>query len=371
MKKIVINNDFRKIVSYGGTYFATVVGAGFASGQEVMQFYANYGLISLVAIIPAAFLFFWAGSRFMELGQALHTDTHKPAMEYLCGKYVGKAFDGILLFFMFGIYVVMISGGGTTMSQYMGVNVYLGRVIMVTACVFSISFGFRQTLRIGEICAPLMIISTIVIGLIAGISHIGELAGVEESLRSAPPATSVPNIWLSILVYVSYCVTPSTPVLLAIGNNEKNRVLRTRGALFGAAALGICLMCIDVALLGNFAHIGGSEIPLVELASGIWGPVGRMYTVILLMSLFTTAVAVEYGVVSRFAECGTKKGMVLSSLVGVAAFALGMVPFSKLIGTLYPIIGYIGFVVMGAALYKQFMERYRKKVGISAQTTRN
>ena len=50
-----------KIFSYGGSYFGAVVGAGFASGQEVMQFYTNYGVMSMVAIIVAMVIFIWIG----------------------------------------------------------------------------------------------------------------------------------------------------------------------------------------------------------------------------------------------------------------------------------------------------------------------
>lgn len=75
-----------KIFSYGGSYLGAVVGAGFASGQEVMQFYTNYGVMSMVAIFVAMVIFIWIGTRFAAYGNELHTNTHGPVMNFLCGK---------------------------------------------------------------------------------------------------------------------------------------------------------------------------------------------------------------------------------------------------------------------------------------------
>ena len=62
-----------KIFSYGGSYFGAVVGAGFASGQEVMQFYTNYGVMSMIAILVAMVIFIWIGTRFAAYGNESRT----------------------------------------------------------------------------------------------------------------------------------------------------------------------------------------------------------------------------------------------------------------------------------------------------------
>ena len=154
-----------KIFSYGGSYFGAVVGAGFASGQEVMQFYTNYGVMSMVAIIAAMVIFIWIGTRFAEYGNELHTNTHGPVMKYLCGKYVGKFFEAAFLFFMFIGFSVMISGGGTTLFQYFGINQYIGRVIIAVASVLAVSFGFAITLKIGGFLGPIIVVFSILVAL--------------------------------------------------------------------------------------------------------------------------------------------------------------------------------------------------------------
>ena len=43
-----------------GAYVGTVVGAGFASGQEVLQFFTYFGLKSILAIALATLLFIFS-----------------------------------------------------------------------------------------------------------------------------------------------------------------------------------------------------------------------------------------------------------------------------------------------------------------------
>ena len=64
----------KKVGIAGGIAFAyvgTVVGAGFASGQEVMSFFTIYGYKALWAILISSFLFTFVGTRILLLGMEL------------------------------------------------------------------------------------------------------------------------------------------------------------------------------------------------------------------------------------------------------------------------------------------------------------
>ena len=99
-------------IRYAGMYVGAIIGAGYASGQETLQFFVSYGYIGIVGTIIAVVLFAWYGTMFMELGHKLHTNSHKEVFTYLCGPKVGAVFDWILVFFLFGVLSIMIAGGG-------------------------------------------------------------------------------------------------------------------------------------------------------------------------------------------------------------------------------------------------------------------
>ena len=51
-----------------GAYIAFVIGSGFASGQEIVQFYAVFGRGGLGAIAISAVLLSWVGGSLMAAG---------------------------------------------------------------------------------------------------------------------------------------------------------------------------------------------------------------------------------------------------------------------------------------------------------------
>lgn len=77
------------VVKFAGAVIATLIGSGFASGQEAMQFFAAYGTNGIIGCIIAILLF--AGMSGVLLGYGFK---HKGASDfsafrYFCGKYLG------------------------------------------------------------------------------------------------------------------------------------------------------------------------------------------------------------------------------------------------------------------------------------------
>ena len=64
-----------------GTYIGTVVGAGFATGQEVLQFFTRFGIRGLTGIIITTVLFIF-GFIIMNLGNILHAKSHLEIIQY-------------------------------------------------------------------------------------------------------------------------------------------------------------------------------------------------------------------------------------------------------------------------------------------------
>ena len=114
---------------------------------------------------------------------------------------------------------------------------------------------------------------------------------------------------------------------------------------------------INGAMLKNYQAVGTSEIPMVELARNIWKPLGIIYAVILVAAIFTTAISALYGITARVTTDNPKKKIVIACVISVCAMLLGFVPFSSLVGILYPIMGYMGLIVMVSVLYHQFKKK--------------
>ena len=56
------------VMKFAGAFIAFIIGSGFATGQEIMQFFTSNGLYSLVSIIISLILFTYFGSTVMSCG---------------------------------------------------------------------------------------------------------------------------------------------------------------------------------------------------------------------------------------------------------------------------------------------------------------
>ena len=56
------------VIKYAGAYIAFIIGSGFATGQEIIQFYTSYGIWGIGSIAISMFLFAWVGGTVTDMG---------------------------------------------------------------------------------------------------------------------------------------------------------------------------------------------------------------------------------------------------------------------------------------------------------------
>ena len=70
-----------------GKYIGTVVGACFASGQEVLQFFVCFGNAGIAGLLVVTVLFMVLGFMVMETGNRVHAESHLDIVEATSGGY--------------------------------------------------------------------------------------------------------------------------------------------------------------------------------------------------------------------------------------------------------------------------------------------
>lgn len=77
------------ILQIAATYIGTVVGAGFASGQSILQFFTVFGAWGGVGILISTFLFMWIGTKMMVLAHRIKAFSFQELNTYLFGNISG------------------------------------------------------------------------------------------------------------------------------------------------------------------------------------------------------------------------------------------------------------------------------------------
>lgn len=81
----------KKSLQIGGAFVGLIVGAGFASGQEIMQYFTSFGFLGIVGAIVATIAFAFLGMTLAQLGSKLQTTSHKGVIYYIGGRYIGAS----------------------------------------------------------------------------------------------------------------------------------------------------------------------------------------------------------------------------------------------------------------------------------------
>lgn len=326
------------------TYVGTIVGAGFASGQETLRFFAAYGRVGLVGIGVATILFCAFGVMIMDLGRRLKARTHREILHHVCGPYVGRIMDGLVTLFLGATFVVMVAGGGAVFAEQMGLPRGAGTLVTAVLASLTILAGMRGIMAANAIVVPMLTIA--VVALSANSIHHHGLGVILKGALPWPALAPVNAWWLAALLYVGYNLVLSISVLGPLGAEVNDRWTILLGGLAGGLALGLLAAGIKLAVTAHLPEIGGFEIPMLFLARFHAMPVQWFYTGILWAEIYTTAIACAYGFAGRTAEL--LQGRYREVVVGATCLALlgSGLGFSRLLTVLYPLFGFTTLLVL-------------------------
>ena len=110
------------VFKIASAYIGTVVGAGFASGQEILQFFGAFGAAGLFGVVISSVLFFFIGYSILILGRHLKATSHVDIVRYTNGPFFGSFIDIIITIFMFGGLAAMIAGAGAIFDEQFSIS---------------------------------------------------------------------------------------------------------------------------------------------------------------------------------------------------------------------------------------------------------
>ena len=137
--------NWKNVLTIGGAYTAYCIGAGFASGQETLQYYASWGGIYPFVLSALTFvLMFVICYGTFKTGYINRFPSPNAAYGYYCGKVLGKILDIFCTVSIALSTLIMFAGSGATVNQYLGAPVWVGTLVMGVVSVV----GFAGTLII-------------------------------------------------------------------------------------------------------------------------------------------------------------------------------------------------------------------------------
>ncbi|MRH43632.1 hypothetical protein GH741_13220 [Aquibacillus halophilus] len=341
-------------IKIAATYIGTIVGAGFASGQEVLQFFSVFGIWGIWGILLATILFFFAGYIILNLGNKLQAKSYLNVVQYTNGKIFGTVIDIIITVVLFGAFAAMIAGAGAIFKEQFYMSPLIGTTIMAIVCLVTVLKGISGVINAISYVVPILIVSILFITLY---NFITNPLTTEKLKLAAEFDAATPNWFISAVLYVSFNLVLAIAILAPLGAQTSEKKTLFWGALFGGLGLGIGIVTINFSILTNIVAASEVEIPMILIAKNISPTIQLIFAVILFIAIYTTAVSNLYGFIARlnFISQKNQKGLIV--ITTLSAFTFSQLGFSTMVEYLYPLVGYAAVLLLIGLLYSWFFKR--------------
>lgn len=344
------------------TFTGSFLGAGFLSGQELLQFFGQFGGwgIAGMALSIGAFVLF----SLLTLDIAKRTGCQEFERIIVHGDHpwLRRLFGAVFLIFLFGCMMGMIAGAGALLEQIFGLPALAGDLLLAAAVFLVAVAGASGILTAFSIVVPLLVAAALVVGLLA----FGLLPA--DPMFALPLSSGNPLLgsWLfSAVSFLSYNMMAAITILVPLSQSMGDRRAIRRGIGLGAGLLAVISVFILLPMILFRSLAAGAELPMLALAAQISPALGILYALLLLCGMFTAALSSLFGITARMeARRGGRISPCLTALLCAAAFAGSIFGFRNVVSYIYPICGYVGFFALLGIL---FHARALRKSGVPTQ----
>lgn len=332
-------------------FAGTMIGAGFASGQELLYFFITYGSMGFSGIVIAGFAFAWFGWRTAALNRQFKEKTAADFLQKLCGKKTGKFFSRLLWLFLFTILVLMLAGAGTIAEKRLGLSFFTGTILFALLLYPASLKGFHTITAVNTLTAPLL--SLIILGVCLH-SLAYHAPSPDLFYTAACHANQPAPHWLvACLLYVSYNITLGLSVLVPLSQRNTTTLASVLGYLGGGLLLALLAFSIALTVLVHSPAILETEIPMLDVSCSQSNLHAWLYTIVFYLAMYTTSLTCLYGCSIPISQKNRLPVSLGNFLLLAGALIFTQFSFSQIIRTFFPLFGYACFWILLKLIIKR------------------
>lgn len=316
----------------------TVIGAGFASGQEIYTFFNKYGLYGLFGLVFSLFILSFIIYKTLKISIEKDIDVYEEFVKCILpsvfkeNKIIVFTISNIINIFLLISFNIMVSGFSAYFFQEFSIYRIIGGIIIAIISFIVFIKGIDGVVKINSYLIPIIFILIIILG-------IKRIDSFQISINSQSA-----YYWLiSSILYASYNSICLVPILISLKRYINTKKEARLVSIFTFVIMLILSIVIFLLMNSHLENIFNIEIPIVYIASTL-GNFGKyIYGICVLIAIFTTAVSSGYGFLKNVTN-SQKMYLYLSFAICILSIIFSQISFSGLISTLYPIFGYLGIL---------------------------
>ncbi|MFC4100092.1 YkvI family membrane protein [Paenibacillus xanthanilyticus] len=324
-----------KVMQIAFTYMGTIVGAGFATGQEILQFFTRFGNWAVATILLATVMFIWLGTKMMLIAAEIGAKSYEDVNKALFGERFGEWVSHFMLIVLFGVTAVMLAGAGSIFNEHWNISYQSGLLITLLLCYLLLRKGMNAILAVNSVVVPVMLLFTVLIVM--------DTMNTPEADRWILMTSDLSPLaaWLSPFLYAAFNLSMSQAVLVPLGAETKDRKTIISGAWLGGIGIGFMLISGHFALSAYMPGIQQFAIPMGAIARELGSGIQWMYIFLIFAEIFTTLIADIYGLTLQLQERFKVSPTLIILGILLICYLLSQIGFGTLLSTLYPFFGLI------------------------------
>lgn len=377
-KKGFFEGSFGKFVLPGIILQSVMIGGGYATGREIVEYGAKYGALGWLSGLGTFLGFAVIAALTYELIRLTKAYDFKTFMKTIGGP-LWIVFDIVYLLFMVVIIAVMASATGNIVEQTLGLNYWVG-VVAITVVVAILNFyGSRlierfETLGTVALYAGYIIFSVLVIGTFG--KNISTVFANHDTSFIGGSVSADKALWSGVL-YCAYNLVVMPATFFTI-ERQTRRVESVVSGIIGGVLATIPWFLTYFAVMCFYPNpdVLGASVPWLAMMQGTAGPVViAIFGIVMGWTLIETSTGIIHAALERVNNglkeahkppMTGKQQAILTIIVLVGSMVLSKVGIIDLIATVYNALSYAFLAIyvlplITVGVYKIFKLRKAEK----------
>ncbi|MFC7784600.1 MULTISPECIES: GerAB/ArcD/ProY family transporter [unclassified Rossellomorea] len=319
-------------------YVGTVIGAGFATGREIVEFFTRFGFVGFIAILLSGYLFITMGTKIMLKSHDIKAKSFEEFNEYLFGKWFSKFMNIVMMIMLIGVSAVMLSGAGAVFQEQLLLPKQLGILLTIGLGFITMMVGIKGLFAVNTFVVPLMIVFNLFLMI-----HSVRDAGFLDAFLMIPHAE---DGWKSVVApfsYVAFNLAMAQAVLVPVAGEVKDRETIKYGGYLGGFFLTLILISSHITLV-MIPDVTQYQIPMAVVMKSFVAGFYLIYIVIIYGEIFTSVIGGVFGLEKQLSNYW--KGTSIMTFAGIflVIYSLSFFEYSELLSYLYPLFGYMSLL---------------------------
>ena len=338
---------WKRSLAVAASFVGIVVGAGFASGMEALQYFVAYGTNGFYGVILASVTMLFAATAFMTFGSYFLAREHNEVFYNVTSKPAAFIMDWSAVACMFSVGFVMFAGAGSNLNQAFGWQIWIGAVAMLALMLIVGRFDVDKVSSVIGWATPLLVVF-VLIGSIYSFTQVdvnwSEVGNYAQ--QEVARADGTPYWWLGALNHTGLNALCGVSMALVMAGDEFDTKSSRFGGILGGVIYAVMLALLVASLLIQVESVNGADMPLLAVIDNVDPVLGFIMTWVIFLMVFNTCLGMFYALAKRLTSKHPERFYPTYAIACVVGFGLSFAGFQPLVNSLYPILGYLGLFVM-------------------------